>query len=74
MSSSSEKGKSGGKKLSADKQLLALQDALTSGGLRTAVSSLEIGGSLDNNVNGDEPGEEGGEGSLCESEGRGRHS
>ena len=31
MSSSSEKGKSGGKKLSADKQLLALQDALTSG-------------------------------------------
>ena len=31
MSSSSEKGKSGGKKLSANKQLLALQDALTSG-------------------------------------------
>ena len=36
------------------------------GGLRTAVSSLEIGGSLYNDVNGDEPGEEGGEGSLCE--------
>ena len=60
MSSSSEKGKLGGKKLSANKQLLALQDALTSGGLRTAVSSLEIGGSLDNDVNGDEPEEEGG--------------
>ena len=37
MSSSSEKGKSGGKKLSADKQLLALQDALTSG-----VSELQL--------------------------------
>ena len=37
MSSSSEKGKSGGKKLSADEQLLALQDALTSG-----VSELQL--------------------------------
>ena len=37
MSSSSEKGKSGGKKLSADKQLLALQDVLTSG-----VSELQL--------------------------------
>ena len=37
MSSSSEKGKSGGKKLSANKQLLALQDALTSG-----VSELQL--------------------------------
>ena len=35
MSSSSEKGKSGGKKLSADEQLL--QDALTSG-----VSELQL--------------------------------
>ena len=31
MSSSSEKGKLGGKKLSTDKQLLALQDVLTLG-------------------------------------------
>ena len=31
MSSSSEKGKSGGKKLSTNKQLLALQDALMMG-------------------------------------------
>ena len=37
MSSSSEKGKSGGKKLSANEQLLALQDALTSG-----VSELQL--------------------------------
>ena len=37
MSSSSKKGKLGGKKLSADKQLLALQDALTSG-----VSELQL--------------------------------
>ena len=37
MSSSSKKGKSGGKKLSADKQLLALQDVLTSG-----VSELQL--------------------------------
>ena len=37
MSSSSEKGKLGGKKLSANKQLLALQDALTSG-----VSELQL--------------------------------
>ena len=37
MSSSSEKGKSGGKKLSANKQLLVLQDALTSG-----VSELQL--------------------------------
>ena len=37
MSSSSEKGKSGGKKLSADEQLLALQDVLTSG-----VSELQL--------------------------------
>ena len=37
MSSSNEKGKSGGKKLSTDKQLLALQDALTSG-----VSELQL--------------------------------
>ena len=37
MSSSSKKGKSGGKKLSADEQLLALQDALTSG-----VSELQL--------------------------------
>ena len=37
MSSSSEKGKSGGKKLSTDKQLLALQDVLTSG-----VSELQL--------------------------------
>ena len=69
MLSLSEKGKLGGKKLSTDKQLLALQDVLTSG-----VSELLIGGSLDNNVNGDEPGEEGGERSLCESEGGGRCS
>ena len=37
MSSSSKKGKSGGKKLSTDKQLLALQDALTLG-----VSELQL--------------------------------
>ena len=37
MSSSSEKGKLGGKKLSANEQLLALQDALTSG-----VSELQL--------------------------------
>ena len=37
MSSSSEKGKLGGKKLSANKQLLVLQDALTSG-----VSELQL--------------------------------
>ena len=37
MSSSSEKGKSGGKKLSANEQLLALQDALTLG-----VSELQL--------------------------------
>ena len=37
MSSLSEKGKSGGKKLSADEQLLALQDALTLG-----VSELQL--------------------------------
>ena len=37
MSSSSKKGKLGGKKLSADKQLLALQDALTLG-----VSELQL--------------------------------
>ena len=37
MSSLSEKGKSGGKKLSANKQLLALQDVLTSG-----VSELQL--------------------------------
>ena len=37
MSSLNEKGKSGGKKLSANKQLLALQDALTSG-----VSELQL--------------------------------
>ena len=37
MSSSSEKGKSGGKKLSTNEQLLALQDALTSG-----VSELQL--------------------------------
>ena len=37
MSSSNEKGKLGGKKLSTDKQLLALQDALTSG-----VSELQL--------------------------------
>ena len=37
MSSSSEKGKLGGKKLSTDKQLLALQDVLTSG-----VSELQL--------------------------------
>ena len=37
MSSSNEKGKSGGKKLSADEQLLALQDVLTSG-----VSELQL--------------------------------
>ena len=37
MSSSSEKGKLGGKKLSADEQLLALQDALTLG-----VSELQL--------------------------------
>ena len=37
MSSSSKKGKSGGKKLSADKQLLVLQDVLTSG-----VSELQL--------------------------------
>ena len=38
MSSLSEKGKSGGKKLSANEQLLALQDALTLG-----VSELQLG-------------------------------
>ena len=37
MSSSSKKGKSGGKKLSTNEQLLALQDALTSG-----VSELQL--------------------------------
>ena len=37
MSSSSEKGKSGGKKLSTNKQLLVLQDALTLG-----VSELQL--------------------------------
>ena len=37
MSSSSEKGKLGGKKLSTNKQLLALQDVLTSG-----VSELQL--------------------------------
>ena len=37
MSSSSKKGKLGGKKLSANKQLLVLQDALTSG-----VSELQL--------------------------------
>ena len=37
MSSSNKKGKLGGKKLSANKQLLALQDALTSG-----VSELQL--------------------------------
>ena len=68
MSSLSKKGKSGGKKLSANKQLLALQDALTLGVSELQLAA-QIGGSSNNDVNRDEPGEEGDERSLCKSEG-----
>ena len=71
MLSLSEKGKLGGKKLSTDEQLLVLQDALTLG---VSELQLAIGGTSDNDVNRDEPGEEGGKRSLCESEGGGRRS
>ena len=73
MSSSSEKGKLG-KEVVHQRTASSAARCVNIGGLRTTVSSSEIGGSLDNNVNGDEPGEEGGERSLCESEGGGRHS
>ena len=43
MSSSSEKGKLGGKKLSADKQLLALQDVLTSGVSKLQLAARRLG-------------------------------
>ena len=45
MSSSSEKGKLGGKKLSADLTASSAARCANIGGLRTAVSSSEIGGS-----------------------------
>ena len=43
MSSSSEKGKLGGKKLSADKQLLALQAALTLGVSKLQLAAQRLG-------------------------------
>ena len=73
MSSSSEKGKSGGKKLSANEQLLALQDALTSGVSELQLAARRLGDHCITMSTGTNQGEEGGEGSLCESEGRGRH-
>ena len=74
MSSLSEKGKSGGKEAVHQQTASSAARCVNIRGLRTAGSSSEIGGSSDNDVNRDEPGEEGGERSLCESEGGGRRS
>ena len=74
MSSSSEKGKLGGKKLSANKQLLVLQDVLTLGVSELQLAARRLGDHQIMMSTGTNQEKRGGERSLCESEGGGHHS